>query len=86
VIEVKIKDIEYAHFSIHLPDDMGKTKLAITPEYIELLKYVVANPPKGVFLFNHHIGNVHPDIRDIVEFSHVLTINDRAGKLNIEDD
>jgi len=36
-------------------------------------------------LFNHHSSNIHPDINAIVNFSNILTINDRAGNLQVDE-
>jgi radical SAM protein with 4Fe4S-binding SPASM domain len=81
-----IKHIDFKHFSIHLPDNDGKTKVNITQEYVELLSYIIANPPNGIFLFNHHSGDIHNSISHLVSHSHLLQINDRAGSLESPDD
>lgn len=78
----KIKDVIFEHCSIHLPDSFGKTPIKITDEYKNLLSYLIKNPPKGFFLFNHHKGDVHSEIRGIVPHSYILQIHDRADNLD----
>lgn len=74
------------YFSIHLPDSNGKTKINITNDYIELLKYINNNPPNCGIIYNHHSGTLHELLKDININSYVVPINDRANNLNTEDD
>jgi len=81
----RIRHLNWDHFSIHLPDNKGKTKINITQDYINLLTYVVSNPPNGMFLCNHHLGDVHDSIKHIISSSNLLTIHDRAGAVKTSD-
>jgi sulfatase maturation enzyme AslB (radical SAM superfamily) len=79
---VKVKDI-LDYLSIHLPDNDGKTVINIRDTYIELLEYIVTNPPPNAeFLFNHHSGEIHEKIKDKIPYSYLLDIHDRGGLLD----
>lgn len=77
----RICQVEFEHFSVHLPDGMRASCINITDGYLNLLDYVSKAPPRGTFLFNHHGGDIHPDLRGIVRFSYLLDMNDRAASL-----
>lgn len=76
--------VQYAYFALHLPDSEGKTRIAITDGYKELLRYVFAHQPNHIDI-HHHRADLHESIRDIVPWSHVSIIYDRAGNLVSED-
>lgn len=80
-----IKDLQYAHFSIHLPDSNNKSDIEVTSDYLEVLEYVINSPPKGNFLFCHHSGDVHPKIKHLINHSYLLEIHDRSGNLDADD-
>lgn len=70
---IRISEIPFYVFVIHLPDDQGKTRLNMTPEYLELLKYIVKNhKPKGLFVYIHHAGNLHKNIMNIITTKYKL--------------
>lgn len=75
----KIRKLRFDHFSIHLPDSEGRTKFDITDDYKKLLRHIIDNPPIGNLLFNHHEGDIHPEVKSIVKKSMLLQIYDRAG-------
>lgn len=78
----QIEDITFDHFSIHLPDSKGRTKVPITKNYKELLDYISKNPPKGYVLYNHHDGDVLEEIAPYIpKQSLKIIIHDRAGNL-----
>lgn len=81
----KIKNVPFRHFGIHIPDNSGKTNINITESYIQLLKYIIKNPP-SYLVFSHHCGDIHEDIKDIISHSFLLNINDRCGNLEIDED
>lgn len=76
----KIKELNLINFGVHLPDNEGNTVVRITNQYKELLKYIIDNPPPYM-KFNHHAGDIHNDIKDIVPLSHKLLIHNRCGIL-----
>lgn len=80
----KIKDIPFGKLVIHLPDNCGKSKIKITRQYLEMLKYFVDNPPEAECEFTHHVGDLHPYVKDIVPHSHTICISDRAGNLRVD--
>jgi hypothetical protein len=82
----RLRDVYFYHFSIHLPDSLGKSKININSQYIDTLKYIIANPPQGTFLFNHHAGEIHQSIKDLIPHSYLLDIHDRAGNVVCEDE
>jgi len=82
----RIRHIPWGHFSIHLPDSDGKSDIQITEQYIELLEYIMNNPPNGVFLYNHHSGDVTQEIKHLIPHSHLLEINSRADNLDCDDE
>ncbi len=54
--------------------------VSINQQYKELLKYIIDNPP-SYMKFNHHAGDVHDDIKEIVPGSYKLFIHNRCGLL-----
>lgn len=81
----RIKRIPFLSFSIHIPDENGKTSFPITEHYKETLRYIMRNSCSGL-LYNHHSGSVHPDLREVVPTSILLPIHDRAGNVKTKDD
>lgn len=73
--------------TVHVPDKEGNTKVNITEEYKEVLKYIVQNPPGPwcKFDFSLHGSQVHPDILSIVNIKPFFRIHDRAGTLQTDD-
>ena len=76
----RIKDLPFGHFGIHLPDTEGKTVIPLTDQYLELLEYIVDDPPQGVN-FSYHEGKAHSAISHLVKDSHKLIIHNRCGLL-----
>lgn len=77
----RIRHINFAHFSVHVPDNQGTMFLAQSRYYDEVLRYVSENPPNGVFLFNHHRGQPREDVAQYAHGSFPLILHDRAGNL-----
>jgi radical SAM protein with 4Fe4S-binding SPASM domain len=78
--------------TVHLPDSEGNTKVHINQAYLEILQYIVTNPPANwcALDFSMHGKNIHPDIAHIagsaIANSNVRHfIHDRAGYLRIDD-
>jgi hypothetical protein len=82
----RIKHIQFGYFSVHLPDNKGKTQIPITQKYLDTLKYIVNNPPSGYFILHHHDGDLHDSIKDIVTASSLLIPHDRAGNVSNNDE
>jgi radical SAM protein with 4Fe4S-binding SPASM domain len=55
-----MKDINYLHFCIHLPDDKGAMTLNVTDEYLYGLKWAMKIPHTFTC-----IGNIHPKVKEI---------------------
>lgn len=81
-----IRHLEFDHLSIHLPDKASKTVINITDEYLELLEYVVKNPPKGTFLLCEHSLPLHDKIAHLIDDSLLLNIHDRSGNVETKDE
>jgi hypothetical protein len=80
----QLRRIPYRWFCVHVPDGQLNTRMKCTPEYLELLRYVVENPPKCErFWFSIH-GDYHPaTIPIIAGLEYENTIIDRAGNLTL---
>ena len=76
----RIRKLNPANLGVHLPDNEGKTVVNISEKYKELLKYIIDNPPPYM-KFNHHAGDIHNAIKDIVPVSIKLLIHNRCGLL-----
>lgn len=75
----KIRNIDFLHFCLHLPDADGIMKFNVTPEYLEVLKACLRIPKRNFMC----IGKVHPLVEAITgpvtDSSHTLI--SRAGNL-----
>lgn len=72
---------------IHLPDKEGNTKIKITEQYRELLKYIRLFPvgPWCQMDYSVHGSAVCSDIIDIINIRPVYRIHDRCGTLKTDD-
>ena len=74
-----IKDIDFLHFCLHLPDADGLMKFNVTPQYLEVLKACLKIQNRNFMC----IGKVHPLVEAITghvqDSSHTLI--SRAGNL-----
>jgi sulfatase maturation enzyme AslB (radical SAM superfamily) len=82
----QIKHIQFDYFSVHLPDNNGKTTVPMTQQYKELLEYVCKNPINGIYKFHHHFGDLHNEIKHLIYQSEKAMIYDRAGKIEVQDE
>ncbi|WP_026888267.1 radical SAM/SPASM domain-containing protein [Clostridium beijerinckii] len=79
-----IKDIEFDHFILHIPDEEGNSKFLITPEYLEVFKKVVNSI--DVEYYSCH-GTVHHAVANLIKkdkYAGLDPIN-RAGNLKSEE-
>ncbi len=72
---------------IHLPDKEGNTKIKITEEYKQLLRYICMYPIGSWCKVDYsiHGSAVHSDLIDIIRVNHDYRIHDRAGVLRTDD-
>ena len=76
----RIMELPFSLFGIHRPDTEGNSAELITKDYINLLKFIVANPPQQLN-FNYHAGEIHSEIGQLIPNSHKLIIHNRSGLL-----
>ena len=77
-------------FQLHLPDDSNLTEIVVDEEYLHSLKYVFnkLKSKTNTYTIVTCLGNLHPDVKEIVDKHQNLVngmnvgqhfINDRAG-------
>lgn len=79
----KIRDLPFEYFCIHLPDNDNKTKIVVDEKYLEVLDFIIKNPPKNFSLA--YYGNIHNKIIPLIKKGGVvpmkMKIFDRGGNL-----
>ena len=80
----RLLKLPFRWFCVHVPDGQLNTGLKCTPEYLELLQYVVWNKPYCERFWISMHGDYHPALIPIIGECEVEnTIIDRAGNLDI---
>ena len=78
----KIKGIPFENFILHIPDAEYRSKFLITPEYLELLKYV--HETQRIDYYSCH-GEIHKDVENLIDKEKYagIQLQNRAGNLKI---
>lgn len=81
------KNYSVRSLTIHLPDKEGNTKIKITEEYRDLLKYTMLYPVGSWCKVDYsvHGSAVASEITDIINIRPAYRIHDRAGVLKTTD-
>lgn len=87
---LKIRDMQFDYFILHIPDSEGNSCIPITEDYILLLKQIMEDFKNGIFKINEFSthGSIHEKIKDIVyikkDMIYYRELFDRAGNLEYE--
>jgi hypothetical protein len=81
---LKIKDLPFIYFYVHLPDNENRTGIKVDKKYLDVLNLLIKNAPKNLCFI--YYGSIYDKIVPILKESPFTPIRmkifDRAGNLN----
>jgi sulfatase maturation enzyme AslB (radical SAM superfamily) len=80
---IKLKDLPFQDFAVHLPDNDNKTKILVDGKYLDLLQFILENKPQNLRFayFNNIEINVFTIIKEYKPKTIKLNIISRGGNL-----
>lgn len=60
----KFQRLQFHHFCVHLPDDVGQMKVNVTPEYLATVRACLEKIPKATTMV---VGKLHPKVQEALK-------------------